>query len=128
MPEIDISLLEFRSNTPPTTSAEEIGEYVSKVAPHGGITPAQIQRLSADVLNLPYEQIKDGWTRQPLSLTLAGIVPGEDDEMITHDERQRLTQLEEKVARIATDELRESGFDGHVSARMFSLPKVEGDE
>jgi capsid portal protein len=123
LPELNIRLLQFKSNTPPTTSAEEIGEFVKAVAPHGGITPSQIQRLTADVLNLPYEQIKEDWTRQPLPLTLAGFLPENGGQSLEADDRARLMDLQEKIARITTDELREvTGEDHEVRAKLFELP------
>jgi len=123
MPELNIRLLQFKSNTPPTTSAEEIGEFVKAVAPHGGITPAQIQRLTADVLNLPYEQIKEDWARQPLPLTLAGFLPENGGQPLEADDRARLMDLQDKIARITTDELRDvTGEDHTVSAKLFELP------
>jgi len=128
IPEIGINLLDFKSNTPPTTSAEEIGEFVKAVAPHGGVTPAQIQRLSADVLNLPYEQIKEDWAQQPMALTLAGFMPDSGGVPLDAEEQTRLRNIEDKIARITTDELRDNGIDVEAKATLFDLHTEERDK
>lgn len=132
LPEIGVRFLQFKSNSPPTRSSEEVGAYVAQVAPHGGITPAQIQRLTSDVLNLPYEQSTEPWATQPLALTLAGFMPpgsepapAEQAEgaIPTVEMSARVRKLEAHLSRIATEELRAAGSDAAVVARVLDLPE-----
>lgn len=133
LPELGIKFLRFRSNSPPTRSSEEVGAYVAQVAPHGGITPDQIQRLTSDVLNLPYEQSTEEWTKQPLALTLAGVQPAwgykADDPSAQQETPQEMTlrvrKLEEQLSHIVTEEFRAAGHDMAVAARVFDLHTEE---
>lgn len=139
LPELGIRFLRFKSNSPPARSAEEVGAYVAQVAPHGGITPAQILRLTADVLNLPYEQETAEWTQQPMPLTLAGYqqggyggapptgAPGAEGEgaegaVPPVEMAKRIRRVEEHVARIVSEEMRRAGNDCDILARVLDLP------
>ena len=113
-----------------------MGSYVAQVAPHGGILPSQIQRLTADVLNLPYEQVSDEWTKQPMAMTLAGLggsapVNPTDYPLPSAAAQQdvtlgeRLRRVETRMAQIVTDELRAAGLDYQVQARLLDLPTGE---
>jgi capsid portal protein len=129
LPELGIKFLRFQSNTPPTRSAEQVGTFVAQVAPHGGLTPAQIQRLAADVLNLPVDHVPAEWANQPLPLTLAGYQPGAG---VPPAETQfameaKLTKLEERIARILTEELVEAGHADALRVTLRDTRAMEGE-
>ncbi len=139
MPRLGIRFLRFKSNSPPTRSAEEVGALVQQAAPHGGLTPAEIRELLADVLNKPLRKIEEPWTTQPMAMTLAGYPPpgspepapagGEFGlEQDAASVQGRLAALEQRIAAVATEELRAAGLDPTVSVRTVDLPRAPATE
>jgi capsid portal protein len=137
MPRLGIRFLNFKSNSPPTKSAEEVGALVQQTAPYGGLIPREIRQLLADVLNVPLTKIEEPWTTQPMPMTLAGYPPpgteaptpaggGSPFGMDADPAGMagRLAALEQRIAAIATDELRAAGLDPTVSARFVDVPAV----
>jgi PBSX family phage portal protein len=115
LPEINIKLWKFQSNSPPTRSAEDIGKLVQATAPQGGLIPAEIRELLADVLNRPLKTINEPWTQQPMPLTLSGgggAVPGAGGDA---DINERLLAIENTIAQVVTEELRQAGLDLEVT-------------
>lgn len=117
MPRIGVRLLRFVSNTPPTRSVEEVGEFVKNVAPHGGLLPSEIRSLSAKALNTELEPVEGDWAGHPMVLTLAGIGPSAEGTEVNATD-QRLRRLEAKLSSVVSDELRAAGLDAHVRAAM----------
>ena len=135
MPRLGIRFLKFKSNSPPTKSAEEVGNLVQQTAPYGGLLPREIRQLLADVLNVPLAKIEEPWTAQPMPMTLAGYPPpgteaptpagggspfGMDSDPAGM--AGRLAALEQRIAAIATEELRAAGLDPTVQARFVDVP------
>lgn len=131
IPNIGIKYLMFESLGPPARSADEIGEFVKSVAPHGGLLPHEIRDLAASALNTSLESVQEEWTKHPMAMTLAGIpasgaVHPEDDEA-GDIVAQRLRQVEERVAMIATGELRDAGLDD-ITARAYFVGRDKDEE
>lgn len=42
----------------------------------GTLTPAEGRQIAGEVFNRDFPKIEEAWTKQPISLTLAGIIPG----------------------------------------------------
>ena len=142
MPEIGCRFLRFRSNSPPTRGAEEVGQLIQAAAPYGGLIPREIRQLLGDVLNVPLQRIEEPWATQPMPMTLAGYPPpgtaapaggaplgmdaaGAEDPAGV---RGRLAALEGRVAAIVTEELRAAGLDPTVSAQLVPTPGAAGEE
>lgn len=48
---------------------------ITTLTKEGVLTPAEARDLTGGVFNRELRQITEGWVRQPLSMTLAGITP-----------------------------------------------------
>ena len=135
LPEIGVKYLKMRSNSPPARSLEEIAELVSKVAPQGGLVPSETRQLVGDAINSPLEKIDESWTKQPMAMTLAGIMgngggEGGGGEEMNQELATRVEEIESRLAEALTAELRESGYDMQVevSSRPALPPDTSGDE
>lgn len=106
MPRLGVQYLRFVSNAPPARSINEVGEFVKSVAPHGGLVPNEIRELSSQALAMELAPVDEDWGNWPMVMTLAGLSPnGGDVEM------SRLRELEEKIAGIMSEELRDAGIE-----------------
>jgi len=63
----------FRSQTPVTRDPERMTEMVERLVRVGVLTPEEGRVLAGDVFNREFRKIGDDWTKQPITLTLAGI-------------------------------------------------------
>jgi len=126
IPKLGISTLKFVSNTPPTRSTEEVGEFVKAVAPHGGLLPREIRALSSKALNIQLENVAGDWQDNPMVLTLAGLT-GNEAEEATIETDGRLKSLEVKVASIVTDELRAAGLDMQIRTALVDATTKDGE-
>ncbi len=127
MPRIGVSTLRFVSNTPPSRSTEEVGEFVKSVAPHGGLLPREIRTLASKALNIQLENVTGDWADNPMALTLAGIT-GDAEAEETNETNGRLKSLEVKVASIVSDELRAAGLDMAVRTALVDATVAEDQD
>ncbi len=128
IPRIGIQFLRFRSNSPPTRDAEELAEVIKAAGPLGGLLPQEIRSLLSDLLNMPMERIDEAWAKQPMPMTLAGMVSGGSTEGAPDgtspepaEVMARLELAEQRIASIVTEELRMAGHDVAVSASFRDM-------
>lgn len=129
IPRIGIDFLRIRSNSPPTRDAEELAEVIKAAGPLGGLVPTEIRQLLSDLFNMPMERIDDAWAKQPMPMTLAGMVSGEssgggqsESNPETAEVMARLELAEQRIANIVTEELRLAGMDVSASASFLDPP------
>lgn len=74
----------FRSNSPVTRDPATMAEIVRGLVNANILTPEEGRQLAGDVFNREFKRIEALWTKQPVSLTLAGvpIEPDEQSELI----------------------------------------------
>jgi len=135
VPEIGVKYLLFKSNSPPTRSSEEITEIVKAAAPHGGLVPYEIRELMGDVLNRPLEEIEEAWTKQPMTMTLAGLTSGSaaggadaETQGALQELDDRVADVENRVGEALAAELRSLGYDMDVTARLIDRPEGGDDD
>jgi len=132
LPRINVKLLKFRSNSPPTRSPEEIAELIKVSAPHGGLLPYEIRALLGDALNRTLARIDDEWASLPMPMTLAGMggtgEDGEGQEETVASLAGKLDAMAKRVESILTEELRNAGFEGDISARFRDLDELDIEE
>jgi PBSX family phage portal protein len=75
MPELGIRFWCFKSNSPSLTDPMNLGKLVTDMTKEGILVPAEARALAETVFNREFRQLDAGWTKQPLSLTTAGIAP-----------------------------------------------------
>ncbi len=78
LPALGIRFHEFKSNAPNTRNAKDLNDMVTEQVHEGIMTPAEARDMAPAVFNRALRKIKAPWTRQPISMTLAGIAPPED--------------------------------------------------
>lgn len=78
LPALGIRFWTFKSNTASAQNPKDLTEIMSKLGQLGWLTPAEGRDLVPSILNRPLQKINAPWTRQPLQLTLNGIVPPDD--------------------------------------------------
>ena len=127
MIELGFNLVKFESNSPPTTSTQELGDFIKSLAPHGAFTPSDLREIAGNTLNREMSPIDEDWTNRPIQLTLNGITgDGQSQPVDTDDINARLRGIEEKVAQIVTEELRQIGLEYDVSASYVDRDEIPG--
>lgn len=128
MPEIGIRFLRFKSNSPPTRSAEEVGKLIQQTAPHGAWTPNEAREVVGDVMNTELAKIEEAWADEPMVLTLAqggASSGGQDMEAGDLSElNHRLRSIENRVSSIVTEELRAVGYEVEGRASFIDEDEV----
>jgi capsid portal protein len=116
MPRIGVQFLKFVSNAPPVRSTEEVGEFVSKVAPYGGLLPYEIRNLASAAIGTNLDNVSEDWARWPMPMTLAGILPPGADGLAPEvaqsaDAAARIKRLEDILAQTTTEDMRAAGLN-----------------
>ncbi|HEU4409102.1 MAG TPA: phage portal protein [Polyangiaceae bacterium] len=94
----------FRSQTPVTRDPERLTDMVEKLVRAGVLTPEEARVLASDVFNRELRKLGEAWTKQPITLTLAGIQSGSSDAQGARpapslvDDAKRLLALREELA------------------------------
>jgi hypothetical protein len=65
----------FKSNGPTTRNPKDMSEMIAALTKENVLTPAEARELAGDVFNKELKHIDADWSKQPVSLTLAGIPP-----------------------------------------------------
>jgi capsid portal protein len=68
-----IAFWRFRSQTPVTRDPERMTAMVEKLVRVGVLTPEEGRMLAGDIFNRELPKLSAPWTKQPITLTLAGI-------------------------------------------------------
>lgn len=76
MPELEIVHWEFRSNSPVATDLDT-ATAIAELTKVGLLTPEEGRALTSRVFNVDLDKIDEDWTKQPLQLTLAGVLTGD---------------------------------------------------
>jgi PBSX family phage portal protein len=72
-PALGIKYHSFRSNAPTVRDPEALSRMVALLAANNVLTPAEARNLAQDVFNQPFENLKEEWTKKPISITLAEL-------------------------------------------------------
>ena len=103
----------FRSQTPLARDPERLTDMVEKLVRVGVLVPEEGRMLANDIFNREFRRIKDAWTKQPITLTLADIQSGKGDTAdgskgVLADAKKLLAlraQLEAEEERLAKERL-----------------------
>lgn len=128
LPRIGVRFLQFTSNSPPTRSAEEIGNLIKVAAPQGGLVPSEIRELLSSALNRSLARIDEEWASRPMAMTLAGL--GGEPESGQGEIEEQMEALRSRLEAVLSEELRQAGVDTDLSARWAEPDEVfgEGDD
>lgn len=87
-PDLGIRFWKFESNTPTTKDPASLSEIIVKMVAGNIITPGEGRELAQGVFNTEFTALDAVWTKQPVALTLAGVVfqPEPGDEPYTGEE------------------------------------------
>lgn len=77
-PALGIKFWKFVSNASTTQNVTDLAKIILDSMERGAIIPAEGRDLLEKVFNRPFRKIVAPWLTQPISLTLAGIVPPDD--------------------------------------------------
>ena len=117
--DLGICYLKFKSNTPETTSSEEITSLISAAAPHGGLTPNEIRAMVGRIINEKMPAIREEWADAPMVLTLSGqlgaLTSMADGETETDD---RLRKVETILSQVVTQQFKDAGLDYEIKAHL----------
>lgn len=75
LPELGIRFWKFHSNAVEGHTSQEMAAMLVQLGTVGFLVPAEGRDLMEKIFNRPFQKIDDPWVRQPLALTVAGIVP-----------------------------------------------------
>jgi PBSX family phage portal protein len=112
--DMGIRFWRFRSQTPLARDPERMTDMVEKLVRVGVLVPEEGRVLANDIFNREFRRIDKAWTKQPITLTLAGIqttgVQETDDKRSSLlDDARRLialrTELEAEEERLAKERL-----------------------
>lgn len=78
MPALDFKYVEFRTRAPIMRDPISLTEMVSALVKAGVLTPEEGREIAEDIFNREFVRIKEDWVKQPLVLTLAGVVGDEE--------------------------------------------------
>jgi len=73
-PELDMKFWRFKTLAPIVRDATSLAEIAESLVKAGVMTPGEARSLMDDIFNREFSEIDEEWTKQPLQLTLAGIV------------------------------------------------------
>ena len=71
--DLGIRFWQFTSNAPLTRDPQTLTEMVERLVRVGVLTPEEGRALAGDIFNRDFRVIGEAWTKQPITLTLAGI-------------------------------------------------------
>lgn len=75
--DMDILLYRIRSQAPITRDPAIMAVILERLMKANLLVPKEGRLVASDILNMDLGEIKEGWATQPMSLTLAGFVPGQ---------------------------------------------------
>lgn len=78
MPALDFKYVEFRTRAPVMRDPISLTEMVTALVKAGVLTPEEGREIAEDIFNREFVRIKEDWVKQPLVLTLAGVVGDEE--------------------------------------------------
>ena len=78
MPALDYKYVEFRTRAPIMRDPISLTEMVSALVKAGVLIPEEGREIAEDIFNREFTRIKEDWVKQPLVLTLAGVVGDEE--------------------------------------------------
>lgn len=67
----------FVSNTPVSKDPSTLADIIVKLVMADVLTPKEAREIARDVFNRELKNIDDDWTKLPVKLTLAGLVPAQ---------------------------------------------------
>lgn len=73
-PDLGVRFWEFKSKAPSLRDPTQLGEMIAKLTQANVLTPEEARELSEMVFNKELKNLNDPWVKQPVALTLAGIV------------------------------------------------------
>ena len=79
--DLGIRFWEFKSKAPSLRDPTALGEMIVKMAQGNILTPEEARELTEDVFNKELKNLNDPWVKQPVALTLAGIVAAGNAQM-----------------------------------------------
>jgi PBSX family phage portal protein len=98
LPELGISLLEFRSLGPRTRDLDSIVEAAERLTKAAVLTPNEARSIVAEVVGRELPPFDRPFARQPLPITMAGIMPEADEVVSAREDRLRDLMLEAQAA------------------------------
>ncbi len=78
--DMGIRFWRFRSNAPVTRDPATMAEIVRGLVNANILTPEEARQLAGDVFNREFKKISAPWVKQPVSLTLAGVPVGPEEQ------------------------------------------------
>ena len=129
LPEMRIMLVEFKSLGPRTRDLESIVDAADKLTKAAIITPNEARSIMSEVLGVELPPFDRPFARQPLPITVAGIMPEDDEAVSTRQDRLRDIMIE---AQQAVDDRK--GSEGQKleraveAARRYAGAGVEDDD
>lgn len=83
--EMGVRFWRFKTNSPSLQDSNALALVVSQLTAAGVLIPEEAREISETIFNREFVKLGDPWTKQPITLTLAGIqggslsgVPGDD--------------------------------------------------
>ena len=73
MPDMGVRYWKFKSNAPAMRDTEMVAKIIRDLTAVGILTPEEARQLAEQVFNKEFARLDEDWTKQPISLTLAGI-------------------------------------------------------
>lgn len=77
LPQMNVRFWRFVSNTPISKNPLDLTEMITKLVTACVLTPQEGRELARDVFNVELKKIEADWTKQPIQLTLAGLLPSD---------------------------------------------------
>lgn len=75
LPELDIKLWKFKTNSPTTQNPRDLANMVAQLSSAAVLTPSESREITQGIFNRDLTRIDAPWARQPLPITAAGIEP-----------------------------------------------------
>ena len=98
LPALDIRLWHFRSLGHRTRDPEIMIEVVTKAVKHGVLNINEGRMVLSDSIGRDFAPYEEFWAMQPLEITLAGIRPSDDPEVLDDEEGEAGDKLERLAA------------------------------
>jgi PBSX family phage portal protein len=70
-PALGMKYHHFQSNAPTVRDPEALSRMIALLTANNVLVPAEARNLAQNVFNQAFENVKDDWTKQPISVTLA---------------------------------------------------------
>jgi len=121
----------FKTNAPTMNNPELLSKMINEAIKAGVLVPEEGRELYEGVFNREFLNIQDYWVKQPMPLTVAGFVPGEEGIQLSEEEvkknrrKANMSKLMHYAAKVGQDEELLQSIYGNMTEEIEKIAEEE---